>query len=101
MAEYINRDAVLADELTYCLPYSVGKAAGKVVVFAEDIEAIPAADVAPVVHGRWIKTTHENACAEWTDFTCSVCGAVFDDNEWLFSEWSGCPVCLARMDGAE
>ena len=49
MAEYIEREAVLADELTHCLPYSVGKSAGRVIVFAEDIEAIPAADVAPVV----------------------------------------------------
>ena len=49
MAEYIEREAVLADEITYCLPYSVGKAAGRVVVFAEDIEAIPAADVVSVV----------------------------------------------------
>ena len=59
----------------------------------------PAADVAPVVHGRWIETVQENGCAEWTEFRCSVCGAVFDGNDYLFYEWKGCPVCLTRMDG--
>ena len=70
MAEYIEREAVLADEITYCLPYSVGKAAGRVVVFAEDIEAIPAADVAPVVHGRWGVTQVNGVDAI---FACSEC----------------------------
>ena len=59
----------------------------------------PAADVALVRHGRWIETVQENGCAEWTEFRCSVCGAVFDGNEWLFDEWKGYPVCLTRMDG--
>ena len=63
------------------------------------IRNLPTADVVPVVHGRWIVTEQENGCAVWNDYTCSVCGSVFDGNDWLFDEWKGCPVCLARMDG--
>ena len=65
----------------------------KLIANAQTIDAVP------VVHGKWIKTVQENGCAEWTEFRCSVCGAVFDGNDWLFSDWKGCPVCLARMDG--
>lgn len=87
--EYIEREAVLADELTHCLPYSVGKAAGRVVVFAEDIEAIPAADVALVVHGWWIEKIGRAKC--------SACA----DECWASSvmEYRYCPNCGAKMDG--
>lgn len=99
--EYIEREAavcVCANQYKECLRKSdwCGDTVAWNIGFA--IKAIPTADVAPVRHGRWIKTIRENGCAEWTDFTCSVCGSVFDGNDWLFSEWKGCPVCLAKMD---
>lgn len=89
--EYIEREVAIkaADITNFETPYGTSISA---------LRRIPAADVAPVAHGRWIKTIRENGCAEWTDFTCSVCGSVFDGNDWLFSEWKGCPVCLAKMD---
>lgn len=58
--------------------------------YAEKIKAIPAADVAPVRHGRWM-------CHGDCGVTeCSVCG-------WSIEEYVGdyayCPNCGARMDG--
>ena len=51
------------------------------------IKAIPAADVAPVRHGRWL----------WDDegYHCSECWYLTDNA----TPW--CPVCGAKMDGGE
>lgn len=95
MAEYIERGDVWSEIMQ--LPHNGD------IISSEDVEEviknIPAADVSPVVHGRWIKTEQENGCAMWTDFECSVCGSVFDGNERLFEKWKGCPMCFTRMDG--
>ena len=62
----------------------------------------PAADVAPVVHGRWLNFYGDFTCAE-----CSKCGAIYDvDNVKpsgeLFGEFEKeykfCPNCGAKMD---
>ena len=51
------------------------------------IEALPAADVAPVVHGAWQVTDRFKAC--------SVCGYAFA--RLLPDKY--CPHCGAKMDG--
>lgn len=65
------------------------------------IRKLPAADVAPVVHGKWIE--QEDPCGD-PYYTCSACkddfyiemtGAVEKD---LFL-YSYCPSCGAKMDG--
>ena len=56
--------------------------------FMRLLSDIPAADVAPVVHGRWIRRGNEKKCSE--------CGFIYYSNH---DEWNGCPNCLARMDG--
>lgn len=54
----------------------------------------PAADVAPVVHGRWIEDSDYLKCPE-----CNVMVmwdfVFFDD----IGNWNYCPNCGARMDG--
>ena len=57
------------------------------------IKNIPAADVEPVVHGRWEKS-------EYRGFVrCSVCKDAYIDEDWLSSgKWGGCPNCRAKMD---
>ena len=43
----------------------------------DDLENFPAADVAPVVHGRWIKEVYIDPYgADWTKYRCSLCGRV-------------------------
>ena len=94
MAEYIERDKVLEEindrisNIAFTSPYQ--REIEAIVVGMErardSVEDAPAADVAPVVHGRWI-TTNDN----WT--FCSECKTLGSP------QWKGCPVCLARMDG--
>ena len=58
---------------------------------AEDFHSIPAADVAPVVYGRWV-ATHDEFCS------CSLCKYP------VYVAWGQtnyCPNCGAKMDGAE
>ena len=47
MARYIDADLLLTDEKTHTLPIGCGKASGNVVVFVDDIEKLPTADVVP------------------------------------------------------
>lgn len=58
---------------------------------AEDFYSIPAADVAPVVHGRWV------------DGKCSNCGVDIptdDAHDAIFeNECRFCYYCGAKMDG--
>ena len=57
------------------------------------IRSIPAADVAPVRHGRWIDKGFQ-------DMVCSACGndaaAGYDEEPWPTPY---CPFCGAKMDG--
>lgn len=99
MTEYIDRETFLKDiEERYCLPckeagrdHNGGKCRACWVddMCGEVIDA-PAADVAPVVHGRW-KCHGDCGVTE-----CSVCG-------WSIEEYVGdyayCPNCGAKMDG--
>ena len=56
---------------------------------AEDFYSIPAADVAPVVHGRWDE--------DWSlIITCSECKRGYN----LIAKYTHyCPNCGAKMDG--
>ena len=63
------------------------------------ISLIPAADVQPVVHGRW-EEGHEMYGVE---YSCSVCGcyALWKEltTDQVCTEY--CPHCGAKMDGAD
>ena len=82
MAEYIEREAFL--------DYMKGTSRYFNVKF--DIENFPAADVAPVVHGRWIA---DGDGYHWT-YNCSICAW---KDEYPFNERHNfCPNCGAKMD---
>ena len=53
------------------------------------IDIIPAADVAPVRHGRWVFNDELDDM-----FHCTVC-----DNVAVRNTFNYCPNCGARMDG--
>ena len=61
------------------------------------LASVPAADVVPVVHGRWIESKEHfylnNGCKEWINFYCSECDAPNN------SPTDYCPNCGAKMDG--
>lgn len=82
MPEYIEREAALA-------LFDERKWQGEICQIA--ISDLPAADVAPVVHGRWIEhiDSYENYCE------CSVCH--FSPDSTL-DETPYCPHCGAKMD---
>lgn len=82
MAEYINREkakSLLHIEYAYA---------------AEQLlDEIPAADVAPVVHGVWVCVNKINPIS---GYMCSKCGHIVG-----FDLTPYCPNCGAKMDGGE
>ena len=89
MDEYIEREAAQ----TSCRKYSFAESYD---AFAVDciLKSIPAADVAPVRHGKW-------KCNK----PCPVCGVDrfegLDADIWADWEPPYCPNCGAKMDGGE
>lgn len=59
------------------------------------IGSLPAADVAPVRHGRWIPSDYTGDCC----YTCSECG--FERDAYLLDVGNYCPECGTLMDGKE
>lgn len=86
MAEYIKRKDALGVVL--------------IVNERQRIKEIPAADVAPVRHGKWVKAHWKNSvsCAN-----CSICGfeAYHYDFQGVQKTYNYCPNCGARMDEEE
>lgn len=63
------------------------------------VSTAPVADVAPVVHGTWIRPhwRNDNYCCD-----CSECGgeAIHRDYQWHKNgAYPICPNCGAKMDG--
>ena len=110
-AEYIEREALKADiresylklqEIYETLRYERERdiCAGELGTFCEvlmRIKDFPAADVAHVVHGRWV----DHMCRDWR---CSECGdkihKVRNVDGYCYADKPNyCPNCGARMDG--
>lgn len=103
MDEYIDREVFKKSvEEYYCKPC---KAEGKdhngcwcracwVDDMLDEIDCFqPAADVAPVRHGRWIE---QEKYTFGVMYDCSICGDRILDNG---HSWNYCPNCGAKMDG--
>ena len=89
MTEYIKREALL--EKCHWVIRSDGTRV--YVCHTEDIEAIPAADVAPVRHGRWEHHYHDSGSPiddKWYCSECNMCNG--HKRTWY------CPNCGAKMD---
>lgn len=58
----------------------------------------PVSDVAPVVHGYWIKDRerYEIVCSQSTIYHCSVCGRKAGHKQVKLYDY--CPKCGAKMD---
>ena len=94
MTEYIKREyAVDAVADVYYNTPDINLSCEK---FEEAILKIQVADVAPVVHGRWISKNPHGY--EWT-FVCSNCDYV--DGYPFNDRHNYCPNCGAKMDEKE
>lgn len=89
--EYIEREAALEKviEVKHHDPELSGVVLHRYIKEI-DLKAIPAADVAPVVHGEWI----ERALRP----TCSLCGFSGSLIDAPISPFKYCPNCGAKMD---
>ena len=90
MAEYIEREA--AED-------AVGEAHLKGLNPLWELRDVPAADVVPVVHGKWIRPHWKNSdyCCD-----CSECGGEAMHREYQWNKkgiYPICPWCGAKMDG--
>lgn len=91
MAEYIKREAAVKAVEKYGLTNGVvwGRHTGLAICIASEIADIPAADVVPVVHARWI----EDASGI---IICPKCKRGYN----LIAKFTNyCPACGAKMDG--
>ena len=84
MTEYIKREDAL--EITK-------RTSGDYATAFAEIRKIPAADVVPVVHGKWEVIHVKN---HWDKARCSACKRIFASYEWGSNY---CPVCGAKMHG--
>lgn len=66
----------------------------------EAIQSEPAADVAPVVHGRWIRFKEPDSETGYIHMRCSVCTAYWSDPSHA-DHFRYCPSCGAKMDENE
>lgn len=65
------------------------------------LRSVPAADVIPIVHGRWVTPRWHNSdyC-----YNCSKCGgeAMHREYQWARNGiYPICPNCGAKMDGGD
>lgn len=93
MAEYIKRDAIkarLEDLADWCQDLRKPGLEQALAMLNEE----PAADVAPVVHGRWMHEETEGGFHIWR---CSRCGRGMNDNPEGIDLY--CYHCGAKMDG--
>jgi hypothetical protein len=92
MSEYIGREEVIKILEHYDLSSgsTIGCHSGAIECAISAIEMLPAADVAPVVRGRWIEEDGIQICSEcgeeheWEDYRapyCDTCGAKMNKEE--------------------
>lgn len=87
MDEYISRhEAIRAVQLSY----------GNYEATRKAIFELPAADVAPVRHGRWTMSSDRP-----DTIICSCCDSAFDVWKADIKRHNYCPNCGARMEGAK
>lgn len=108
MAEYIKKSAAICVAEKYGCDNgsSLGIHSGLADCIASEIDALPAADVAPVLHGSWLNFYGDFSTAE-----CDICAVLYEVSpdesprkEFFdaFKEfYKFCPNCGAKMDGGD
>lgn len=94
MAEYIDREVCLSILRAKANMAVLMDAAPYFEKAAQMLEKLPAADVAPVVHGRGV--THYRSGTPVAEGDVSTCCDI-----WNKRKSDYCPNCGAKMDGVE
>ena len=97
MTEYIEKNKAIK-ELYEVYDYEFPTASGGFDEYARmivpnTIKNMPAADVVPVVHGRWMPAVYVGDCC----YRCSECQFLRD--AYLIDVGNYCPNCGCKMDG--
>ena len=97
MAEYIEREAAMAAACKALCHPGVLCPDFKCAEVRNAFNAIPAADVRPVVRGKWID--RDDDYYGWNMWACSVCGEEFVLTEGTpdMNDYHYCPNCGADM----
>ena len=90
MAEYIEREKLLSH---------LFNKQNKPLDVMREITEFPAADVAPVKHGKWGAYEDFPLTASLNGHPCSECGMRFSTSQIVFMNY--CPNCGARMEQEE
>lgn len=96
MAEYIEREALMKFPIRrdhYDRKNGNEHFISGIESVLEFAENLPSADVAPVVHGRWIPNDGSWICSECNEENCYA----YDGKSICFTD-NYCPNCGARMD---
>lgn len=93
MTEYIEREAALR-EIERRETFMVGDKYISVDSMKTFIKNRPAADVAPVVHGRWV-TYYRSGTTVAEGYVSTCC------DMWNNRKSDYCPNCGAKMDGGD
>jgi hypothetical protein len=97
MAEYIEREALL-DSICYetC---GIAFCGATNCAFMAKVCSAPVADVAPVVHARWIHSRYEDCSEQFELVKCSQCNHEAYAMAFYVRGGNYCPNCGAKMDG--
>jgi hypothetical protein len=92
--DYISREAAIKEFCDDCMDREWCKSNGESCSRIKNINAVPAADVRPVVHGKWIVDSIATNI-----FYCSVCGNDAPVEPCGGTEYKSpfCPCCGADM----
>ncbi len=95
MAEYIEKEAAF-NAVLKLVPKVDGDGYCWVIRgdVAMAVDSVPAADVVPVRHGRWMLKTFDDGYGEYQLYECDQCGAHTAQKCRNF-----CHNCGAKMDG--
>ena len=104
MKEYIERAVAVKKFENYrrdCEEENDERAAQIFEDCISELMAIPAADVVPVVHGRWIHSRYEDCSEQFELVKCSQCNHEAYAMAFYVRGGNYCPNCGAKMDGGD
>lgn len=93
MAEYIDREAAVKSVLRMRRPENSVAQNRMLSIIQMDMLKLPAADVAPVVHGRW----EQDVDGDWHCTHCNEYVCICDSGKERTYRKPYCPSCGAKM----